>query len=114
KQVVVKEIPGIVARATIDGYIADDNAVRAKYEDKVTFNEEVPEIRQALDKINEEGLPDIIEAAKKRGATDPKAIADAYLKNLEHWHKLSEEKIKGDTDALAKALWDEIYSKVKF
>ncbi len=114
KQVVIKEIPGIVARATVDGYIADDEAVRAEYEGKVAFHDEVPEIRQALDKINEEGLPAIIEAAKARGATDPKAIAETYLKNLERWRKLSEEKIKGDTEALAQALWDEIYSKVKF
>lgn len=114
KQVVIKEVPGIVARATVDGYIADDNAVRAKYESKIAFNDDVPEIRQALDKINEEGLPDIIAAAKKRGATDPKAIAEAYLKNLKHWRQLSQEKIKGDSEALAQVLWDEIYSKVKF
>lgn len=114
KKAVVHEIPGIVARATVLGYIADDKQVRAKYEGKVAFNDEVPEIRTALDAINEKGLPTILEAAKKRGATDPKAIADAYLDNLKRWRKLSQEKIKGDADAMAKVLWDEIYSKVKF
>ncbi|WP_118138335.1 C4-dicarboxylate TRAP transporter substrate-binding protein [Oceanicella sp. SM1341] len=112
RQVVLKEMPGIVARATILGYMADDNEVRAQYEDKVKFNDSVPEIREALDTINAEALPGIVEAAAARNATDPEAIAKAYLENLKRWQVISQEQVKGDPEALARVLWEEIYSKV--
>ena len=114
KQLMLREMPGIVARATIDGYIADDADVRAQYEGSVTFNDSVPEIRTELDRINAEGLPAIMDAARDRGATDPDAIAAAYLRNLDHWQELARDRIQGDTDALAEVLWEEIYSRVSF
>jgi TRAP-type C4-dicarboxylate transport system, periplasmic component len=114
RQIVLRQMPGIVARATVDGYIADDNEVRAEYEGRVAFNDSVPEIRAALDQINAEGLPAIMEAARSRGATDPEAIAEAYQRNLAHWQELSRDRIQGSTDALAEALWDEVYSRVTF
>lgn len=114
RQAVLREMPGVVARATIDGYIADDNDVRTEYESSVTFNDAVPEIREALDRINAEGLPDIITAAQDRGATDVEAIAEAYQRNLAHWQQIAEERIQGDTEALAQVLWDEIYSQIEF
>ncbi len=114
KKAVLREMPGIVARATVDGYIADDNDVRAHYEGKVTFNDSVPEIREALDRINAEGLPEIIKAALARGATDPEAIAKAYQRNLAHWQEISRDRVKGSADALAEVLWEEIYSQIKF
>jgi TRAP-type C4-dicarboxylate transport system substrate-binding protein len=112
KEIVVKAIPGIVARATVLGYMADDAQVRAKYENSVNFIDEALEVRAALDKINEEALPAIIEAAKARGAVDPDQIAQAYLENLERWREISKEKIQGDPDRMAEVLWDEIYSKI--
>ncbi|MBF9033242.1 hypothetical protein HKCCE2091_03240 [Rhodobacterales bacterium HKCCE2091] len=114
KQAMLREMPGIVARATIDGYIADDEAVRAEYEGSVGFNDSVPEIRTALDQINAEGLPDIIAAATERGATDAQAIADAYLENLARWQQISAERVQRSSDALAEVLWEEIYSQVDF
>ncbi|WP_370206285.1 C4-dicarboxylate TRAP transporter substrate-binding protein [Pararhodobacter marinus] len=114
RQAVLREMPGIVARATIDGYIADDADVRAEYEGSVSFNDSVPEIREALDRINAEGLPDIITAAQDRGATDAEAIAEAYQRNLAHWQEIAQERVQGDTEALAQVLWDEIYSQVEF
>lgn len=114
QQAVLREMPGIVARATIDGYIADDNDVRAEYEGRVNFNDSVPEIREALDRINAEGLPDIITAAQARGATDAEAITEAYQRNLAHWQQLAAERIHGDPEVLAQVLWDEIYSQVDF
>ncbi len=114
RQAMLREMPGIVARATIDGYIADDAEVRAQYEGEVSFNDSVPEIREALDKINAEGLPEIIAAAEARGATDPEAIAEAYQSNLAGWQKLAADRIQGDTDALAEVLWEDIYSKLEF
>ncbi|MCB1395665.1 MAG: C4-dicarboxylate TRAP transporter substrate-binding protein [Rhodobacter sp.] len=114
KQIVLRQIPGIVARATIDGYIADDNDVRAQYEGTVTFNDSVPEIREALDHINAEGLPAILVAATDRGATDPEAIAAAYQRNLARWQEISRDRVQGSSEALAEVLWEEIYSKVSF
>ena len=112
QQAVLREMPGVIARATVDGYMADDNDVRAEYEGSVAFNDSVPEIREALDRINAEGLPDIIAAAEARGATDPAAIVEAYQRNLAHWQQLAAEQINGDPDAMAQALWDEVFSKV--
>lgn len=114
QQAVLREMPGVIARATIDGYIADDSDVRAEYEGRVAFNDSVPEIRAALDRINAEGLPEIITAAQARGATDAATIAEAYQRNLAHWQQIAEERIHGDTEAMAQALWDEIFSKVDF
>ena len=110
---VQRRLVGSATRKSVLGYMADDATVREEYEGKVVFNDSVPEIREALDNINAVGLPAILEAAQKRGATDAEGIAKAYLDNLERWQKISQERIKGDADMLAEALWDEIYSKLE-
>lgn len=114
QQAVLREIPGIVARATVLGYMADDEEVRSEFEGTVTFNDSVPEIRTALDAINEQGLPEIIAAAEERGATDAEAIATAYLENLKRWQQIASDRIKGDAEVMAEVLWEEIYSQIDF
>ena len=114
KHAFLREMPGIVARATIEGYIADDATVRAEYEDTVQFVDLVPEIRSALDQINADGLPAILTAAQDRGAVDPEGIAEAYMRNLAHWQQLAANRIQGDSAVLAEVLWEEIYSQVEF
>ena len=52
-----------------------------------------------------------IATAKKRGAENPEQLAEAYLKNLEKWKKISAE-VGTDVDKLEAVLRREIYSKI--
>lgn len=53
----------------------------------------------------------LIENGKSLGLTDPAALIDAYLSNVEKWRGYSAE-IAGNVDAFAAKLWDEVYVKL--
>jgi len=113
KHIVLRQMPFITAQATINGYMKDDQTVRAKYEGQIKFIDAVPEIRTELDSINQASLDLIAKAAMERGVKNPKPIMDTYLANIEKWNRISAEQIKGDPAKLEQILWDEIFSKLK-
>jgi len=108
----IKQGPGLVVGVTVRGYMAEDLAVRAEAAKRgVTITEASAEVRKALagHKVKEPKI--IAESAKKEGVKDPEAIIKAHLANVEKWEKIH-AKIGDDPDAFAKALWDEVFSKL--
>jgi TRAP-type C4-dicarboxylate transport system substrate-binding protein len=108
----VKRAPALVAGVTIEGYMAQDSEVRAEAAKRgITITEASTEARKALE-AHKAKEPKIIEAsASKEGVKDPQAIIKAHLANVEKWQKIH-ARIGDDPSAFAKALWDEVYSKL--
>lgn len=114
QQLVLKQMPFIVAQSTISGYIADDERAReiAINEHDVKFVAGDESMKVALKAANDAAREIILSEAAERGVENPQAIMDAYIANLEKWRVISQDQVKGDAAALEKALWDEVYSKL--
>ncbi len=72
-------------------------------------------LRSAWGKFLKAEIPAIIKGAVKRGIKKEAAerIVKAHRANLKKWAKISKE-VGMDKNKLAKAMWDNIYSKVKY
>lgn len=114
QQMVLKQMPFIVAQSTVTGYMGDDERAKemAVNDHGVQFVEGDESMKTALTAANDAARDIILSEAAERGVEDAQAIMDAYVANLEKWTTISNEQVKGDASALEKVLWDEIYSKV--
>ena len=109
---ILQHAPRLVARTTIDGYMAEDKAVRQAAAKKgITIVKAGDEVRKALYKHKGKELQVIPAIAEKEGVKDPDAIVKAHLKNIAKWEKIHAQ-TGDDVDKFAKALWDEVYSKL--
>ena len=108
----IKRAPGLVAGVTINGYMAEDVEVRAEAAKRgTTVTEASAEARKAL-AAHKASEPQIIaKSARDEGVKDPDAIIKAHLANVEKWEKIH-ARIGDDPAAFAKALWDEVFSKL--
>lgn len=102
------------ARATVISYIGVDKDYRTKIGPSkgVTFFKAGPDVKNAIDAMVEKEDGAISAAIKKQGAKNPEKVVAAFKKNLAKWRKLSQNEIKGDVNAFAKALKREIYDKL--
>ena len=108
----IKQAPGLVAGVTVNGYMAEDAEVRAEAAKRgITITEASAEARKALEGHKASEPKIIAESAKKEGVKDPEAIIKAHLANVAKWEKIH-AKIGDDPNAFAKALWDEVFSKL--
>lgn len=112
KTAMLKHAPALVARTTIDGYMAEDDAVRETAAKKaITIIKAGADVRQALTKHKESELRVVPAIAKKEGVKDPDRIIKAHLKNVEKWEKIHAA-TGDDVEKFTKALWDEVFSKL--
>lgn len=114
QQMVLRQMPFIVAQSTVTGFIGDDERAKetAIADHGVNFVQGEESMKAALQAANDAARDIILAEAAERGVEDAQAIMDAYVANLEKWRAISEEQIKGDAAVLEQVLWDEIYSKV--
>lgn len=108
----IKRAPSLVAGVTIHGYMGEDAEVRAEAAKRgVTVTEASAEARKALasHKANEPKI--VAESAMKEGVKDPETIIKAFTANVAKWEKIH-ARIGDDPEAFAKALWDEVFSKL--
>lgn len=114
RKVLWERAPMASARATIISYLQLDEKYRKTIGPSkgVKFYKGGDDFKKAIDGMiaNEEKA--IITAIKRQGAKNPEKILKAFLTNLEKWRKLSQNEIKDDVDAYAKALKREIYDKL--
>lgn len=112
RRAMLKHAPGLVARTTIDGYMAEDDSVReAAGKRGITVVKAGADVRQALAKHKENELSVIPAIAKKEGVKDPDRIIKAHLDNVAKWERIHAE--TGDNvGKFIQALWDEVFSKL--
>ncbi|WP_238366881.1 C4-dicarboxylate TRAP transporter substrate-binding protein [Mesobacterium pallidum] len=116
QQMVLRQMPFIVAQSTVTGYMGDDDRARemAINDHGVSFVTGDESMKSALAMANDKARDIILSEAAERGVENAEAIMDAYVANLEKWRKISDEQVKGEAAVLEQVLWDEIYSKVSF
>ncbi len=112
KQAHLKHAPTFSAKATILGYIRQDEKVKAAVKPTgVTFISGGEDFGKWMESYNKVDRETNIKNAKAQGVKNPEQILDAYETALEKWKKLSPE-IGLDPDKYAQALKREIYDKV--
>ena len=108
----VKHAPMLVANTVIKGYMAEDDEVRAAAKKRgVTITRAGAAMDKALATHKEKELTVVPSSAKEQGVKDPDAIVKAHLENVAKWEKIYAQ-TGNDPDKFAKALWDEVYSKI--
>lgn len=111
KAVLLKEIPQLIADInysyTESGNVAADEAKAAG----VSFYEMDEGLKVKLDDFRSGEIAYTVEKATAAGVEDAQAIVDALLENVAKWKEIM-ARPDMNRDAYAKALWDEIYSKL--
>lgn len=111
KKLIIKHAPRATAMGTIAGYIDDDKVVAKRgVEQGMNFGG-AGDIEALKIEHRKKDQAVLIEDAEKRGVKDPEGLMEAHLADLEKWHAFV-EKNGHDIDALSKALWEQVYSKV--
>lgn len=112
KKAHIKHAPMLVANTVVHGYMAEDDQVRADGKKRgITVTRAGAGMAKALATHKNKELTVVPSSAKKQGVKDPDAIVKAHLANVAKWEKIY--KTTGDDPAkFAKALWDEVYSKL--
>lgn len=117
QKLMLKNMPATIARTMIDGYMGDDLKAQALAK-KMDISVVKPEDKayQIYKEFQARDADVVVERAKKRGAKNPQQIVDSILKSYGEWEKklagLDRSDLKKLSDAYAKALWDDIYSKI--
>lgn len=108
----LKHAPELIANITIKGYMAEDAWVREQAGKRgITVTKAGADLLKPLE-AHKAKEPKIIAAvAKKEGVKNPEAIIAAHMKNVAKWEKIH-ARIGDDPDKFAKALWDEVFSKL--
>lgn len=110
--VILKELPGMVARVVLDGYVADDKrGLDAAEKAGIEIIPAPQELHDKLAKFRQTELAEVERSATERGVEKPERITKIYLDNLSKWNNIAEE-IGTDREKYREALWREIYSKL--
>lgn len=101
-----------LARSTNDGYLKfDDEALKEIKEKNIPINAGGKDFDELLEKHLVNEVKATVEGAEKRGVKNPQKIVDMFMANVKKWQGIL-GKPPYDTDAYAKALWDNLYSKL--
>lgn len=111
KVAMIKHAPRLTANTTINGYMAEDAMVRAQAPKKGITIVKARNVRPALEEHKAKELNVVPAIARKEGVKNAERIVKAHLRNVAKWEKIH-ARIGDDVDKFAKALWDEVYSKL--
>lgn len=114
KKALLDEMPDAIARV-VAGYNDDEARARKEAMEKGTKFIKLPAIEEPFAKFVESERKVLVELAKARGVSEETTlrIIDEHLRLTEKWSKLM-DKVGRTKEGFAKALRDEVYSKVKF
>ncbi len=101
----------ITARHTIGNYVERDQQSfeRVQEEFGVELVEAGPELTALVETFAETDRDRLIASGKELGVSDPEALLDAYMANVERWREISAE-VGTDVDAFADAIWREVFA----
>jgi TRAP-type C4-dicarboxylate transport system substrate-binding protein len=112
KKTLLKHMPAATARATIIGYMGEDDEARKEAVARgIKFHKGGKELAELIAKYRGEERARVIADGKKMGVKAPEQIADALDRTLPKWEKLSKA-INNDVDKFTSALQTEIYDKL--
>jgi TRAP-type C4-dicarboxylate transport system substrate-binding protein len=113
KQLILEYLPMGLARLTFVANIQADDEIRKLGRSKgIVFTKGGQEFTDMMAKHKTAEVTAVANVMKELGVKDPEAVMDIFQKNLAKWEKISAEQVKGNMEAFAKALKDEIYSKL--
>ncbi|TNE63164.1 MAG: C4-dicarboxylate ABC transporter substrate-binding protein [Rhodobacteraceae bacterium] len=103
----------VTAKHTIGNYVDRDRESFAHQQAEMGVELVTPadDLTDLVNGFIDKDRARLIENGKALGLSDPAALINTYLANVEKWRGYSEE-INGDVDAFAAKLWDEVYAKV--
>lgn len=112
RTMILKELPGMVARVVLDGYVADDKmGIDAAEKAGIEIVAAPQELHDKLAIFRQTELAEVERSATERGVENAREITGAYLDNLKKWNSLAED-IGTNSDKYREVLWREIYSKL--
>lgn len=113
RRAMVRNMPNLIARGTIDGFIrqAKRNRELAKTHG-VTYYKGGQDFADLMARFVKKETTVIPAILKKQGARKTKQILALFRRSLKKWQRISRERIAGDPDAFAAALKTEIYGKL--
>ena len=112
RMALIKHAPALIANVTIRGYIAEDVQVRNEAKRRgVTITPEDGSTGGAFEAYKNKELEIVPALAKKDGVESAAEIVRAHLENIIKWEAIHAN-IGDDPDKFAKALWDEVFSKL--
>ncbi|QIK42204.1 C4-dicarboxylate TRAP transporter substrate-binding protein [Pontivivens nitratireducens] len=112
KEIILTELPLLLANVVIDGYGGEDVQAVAMAQDKdITLAEAPADLVALIDGLRTSEPADVAEKARTRGVENPEELIDAYIQNLAEWDEMTKD-MREDTDAYAKLLWERVYSQL--
>lgn len=112
KKVMLKQLPAAAARATVVGYIGEDEEAKKEATAKgIKFHKGGKDLDEVIAKYRVEERKRVLDGTRSLGVKDPEKIAAAFDKVLAKWEKLSET-IDNDVGKFTAALQKEIYDKI--
>jgi TRAP-type C4-dicarboxylate transport system substrate-binding protein len=112
KKIMLKHMPAASARATIVGYIGEDEESKKAARGKgIQFHKAGKDFDEVMAKYRVEERKRVVEGAKAMGAKDAEKMAQAFEKVLPKWESLSKD-IGDNVGKFAAALQKEIYDKL--
>lgn len=112
KEAILRELPGLLAGAIVDGYGADTaNAGKVAMEKGITIAQPPAELVALLDETRKGEAAAVAEKARSRGVENPEELIATYTKNLAIWEEATKD-ILTDRDAYADLLWERIYGRL--
>lgn len=107
-------MPMAVAGGSFGAIANDEKAVKAAKAKGIQFVDLGPEMQSIWDKVRESEPAAVAKATAANGATDAEQQIKVYLEVLKKWEGIVDRIGMNDRPAFETALWDEVYSKVKF
>ncbi|MGD9715188.1 MAG: C4-dicarboxylate TRAP transporter substrate-binding protein [Thermomicrobiales bacterium] len=112
KKAIIKSLPGAIAEVMVVGTFGDlKRAEEAAKKRGITIVKGGKEFADLVARFRKKEDSAVIARAGKLGVKNAQSIADRYFETTAKWEKIM-QKIGDDKAAFAKALQDEIYSKL--
>lgn len=109
KKLILKHVLGASAGIMVTGYDAYNARARDVIEKRnIKVTDGAAGFGAMMKKFRSVSVENAIARAEERGVANPRAIADAYMKNVAKWDKIVSG-IDRTAEAYAKALWDNLY-----
>lgn len=112
KEAFIKLVPKYVELITREYEDQEMKARAAAEKKKIVFWKPSKEVLDALAKFRQGEMKALVAEMEKNGAKNAKANLEKHLATLKRWVPIA-EKTRRTPGAFAKALWDEVYSKIK-
>ena len=112
KRIMWKHMPGVSSRATIIGYIQEDEKVKKMAQARgITFVKGGSDFDRRMAEHRKSERTAVAKGMKKLGVRNPQPIMNKFFELYPQWEKLSAS-IGGDVDKFAAALKSRIYDKI--